>query len=80
VLAKNPKPHQIIPIPHILGNNKKNASAFAKQWNQHFTASKNPATLHWTASPEGQRYLLKARVAAHDDKEEMAINLIDRWE
>ena len=80
VLAENPEAHQIVPVPHILGSKKKNASAFADRWNQIFSPKKNMAILHWTATPEGQRYLLKARVAGHDDIEEIAINLIDRWE
>ena len=79
-LASQPKAHQIIPVPHILGNNKKNAVAFATRWNHHFPKAKTQAMLHWTATPEGQRYLLKARVAAHDDKEDAEISLIDRWE
>ena len=79
-LAKQPKANQIIPVPHILGNNKKNAVAFATRWNHHFPTAKTQAMLHWTATPEGQRYLLKARVAAHDDKEDAEISLIDRWE
>lgn len=81
-LATKPKAHQIIPVPHILGNNKKNASAFAGQWHKHLPEDKEKTTLHWTGSELGQRYLLKARIAVHDHagEQDNLINLIDRWE
>jgi hypothetical protein len=83
-LAKKPKAHQIIPVPHLLGNNKKNALAFTEQWNKYFPEDKAKTSLHWTASVQGQRYLLKARVAAygesHNPDQNNLINLIDRWE
>ena len=83
-LTKNPEVHQIIPVPHILGNNKKNATAFFAQWTQHFSDTQPTAALHWTASEMGQRHLLKARVAAYGEQaasgKDPAISLIDRWE
>ena len=79
-LATKPKAHQIIPVPHILGSNKKNALAFAQQWHQHFPADIAKTSVHCTASALGQRYLLKAKVAAQDAEQDNLINLINRWE
>jgi len=81
-LTTKPKAHQIIPVPHILGNNKKNATAFVKRWHQYFPADKTKTTLHWTASALGQRYLLKARIAVygHAAEQNNVTHLIDRWE
>ena len=80
-LVENPTVQDLYPVPKIIGNNKKDAEHFLKEWQTVFPQFKK-ATVLTTKSHLGEKSLLRASVQRllNKGEKESPLQMIERWE